>query len=418
MRKTWVGKGARATVISGTSCQGLTLAMGHTFSLLLMLIYYAYCQISGIILAVGRRVGIIMLRLNSSAHGLRAWLAGCHGAWSGLNESLFALAGPSSRGGSHRRSDRSAAAVGGTEAVSTFVRIHAHKGCQSDVEVADVFGVPCFAAAVIDHKPFKTCNRNINHRAGHPGFRRSLRAFTLIELLVVIAIIAILMGILMPALQRARELGKRAVCLNNSKTLVLAWMMYCDEYDGKMPRADATANDGWVLNLSGTKPVDAPRETQLEAIKDGQLFTYVGSVKSYRCPVGKSHEMRTYSCSHAMNGGSFDGGPVLKNMYRIKHPALRIVFLDDFGEDWDAAWAVPWSQPTWWNPIPSRHGAGTVVGFADGHSEWWAWKDPRTVELMAKWEWGLRGDNLGISQDGNPDLVRVQRAIWGNKLGY
>jgi len=54
------------------------------------------------------------------------------------------------------------------------------------------------------------------------------KGFTLIELLVVIAIIAVLMAILMPALYRAREQGKRAVYLNNLKQLSLAWIMYAD----------------------------------------------------------------------------------------------------------------------------------------------------------------------------------------------
>jgi len=249
-------------------------------------------------------------------------------------------------------------------------------------------------------------------RRGNAG-----RAFTLIELLVVIAVIAILMALLLPALNRAREQGKRAVCFNNTKTLALGWMMYCEDCAGNMPQAQAIPENGWVLNPSGATPVDAPRDTQLEAIKGGQLFRYVGNVKVYRCPVAKSYEMRTYSCSHAMNGLSFDGGPILKNIYKVKHPALRIVFLDDFGEDWDAAWAVPWSRPAWWNPIPARHGAGTVVSFADGRAEWWAWKDPRTVELMAAWDWGANSDNLGAVQQGNPDLFRVQKAVWG-ELGY
>jgi prepilin-type N-terminal cleavage/methylation domain-containing protein/prepilin-type processing-associated H-X9-DG protein len=243
------------------------------------------------------------------------------------------------------------------------------------------------------------------------------RAFTLIELLVVIAVVAILMALLLPALNRAREQGKRAACLNNTRTLVLGWTMYCEDYAGNMPQAQAIADNGWVLNPSGSAPVSAPTETQLDAIKGGQLFKYVANAKVYRCPVAKSFEMRTYSCSHAMNGLSFDGGPVTKNMYKIKHPALRLVFLDDFGEDWDAAWAVPWSRPAWWNPIPARHGAGTVVAFADGHAEWWAWKDPRTIELMAKWDWGANGDNLSIVQQGNPDLLLVQKAVWG-ELGY
>ena len=60
------------------------------------------------------------------------------------------------------------------------------------------------------------------------------KAFTLIELLVVIAIIAILMAILMPALNRAREQGKRAACLSNVKQMTLAWILYADDNDGKM----------------------------------------------------------------------------------------------------------------------------------------------------------------------------------------
>jgi len=245
----------------------------------------------------------------------------------------------------------------------------------------------------------------------------SHRGFTLIELLVVIAIIAILMAVLMPALSRAREQGKRMVCMNNTKTLALGWTMYCEEHAGNMPQANADAKTGWITNPFGSKPLDETRENQLEAIRRGQLFKYVQNFKVYRCPVARSSEMRTYSCTHAMNGASFDGGPVLKNMYKIKQPGLRLVFLDDFGEDWDAAWAVPWSRPAWWNPIPARHGAGTTVAFADGHSEWWAWKDQRTVELMAKWDWASRGDNLNLVQEGNPDLMLIQKAAWG-ELGY
>ncbi|MDT8303690.1 MAG: prepilin-type N-terminal cleavage/methylation domain-containing protein, partial [Sedimentisphaerales bacterium] len=58
------------------------------------------------------------------------------------------------------------------------------------------------------------------------------RGFTLIELLVVIAIIAVLMAILMPALSRVREQGKRAVCLSHLKQLGLVWIMYADDNDG------------------------------------------------------------------------------------------------------------------------------------------------------------------------------------------
>ena len=60
------------------------------------------------------------------------------------------------------------------------------------------------------------------------------RGFTLIELLVVIAIIAILMGILMPALNRAREQGQRARCQGNLRQLQMAWIMYADDFDGRI----------------------------------------------------------------------------------------------------------------------------------------------------------------------------------------
>ncbi|MFC1763484.1 hypothetical protein ACFL6U_15575 [Planctomycetota bacterium] len=211
----------------------------------------------------------------------------------------------------------------------------------------------------------------------------------------------------------------------------MAWMLYCDEFNGNMPGAQAfevgTTVDKdkapWIRRPVGYTPVESPIEDQIRALEVGVMFPFVKNSKVYRCPVAKPHEMRSYSVSHAMNGvrdtngRSFDRGPVLKNRYKIKRPAERIVFVDDIGEDWDAAWALPWSHAAWGDGIPARHGSGTVFGMADGRSEWWAWRDSRTIKLMDKWGWTGR-DLSTIRHEGNPDLVRVQRAIWGNKLGY
>jgi len=235
------------------------------------------------------------------------------------------------------------------------------------------------------------------------------KAFTLIELLVVIAVIAVLMAILMPALHRAREQGKRAACLSNLKQLTLAWVMYADDNDGKICAANIGHSDhGWVAPMDVADPI----EGQKQAMRAGMLYPYCSNLKAYRCPTGIRGEMRTYSVVSSMNtnpGGSWKG-KVLKNRNQIRRPSERMVFVDE-GRITNFAFSIVYNEPSWRDLPPLRHGDGTNFSFADGHAEYWKWKDPRTTDL------GRQAAGTDLRQPGNPDMQRVQKAVWG-KLGY
>jgi len=256
------------------------------------------------------------------------------------------------------------------------------------------------------------------------------KGFTLIELLVVIAIIAILLAILMPALHRVREQGKRAVCLSHLRQLGLAWIMYADEnndvlvngaigYSNRnMSWGDHTGEVAWVDRIDTSN-----YEAAEQAIKDGALYPYIKNVDMYKCPTGRRGEALTYSIMFSMNAVNHPPtqgvrGAHIKRRSEITNPApaFRLVFID---EGWMTpdAFAVHYDQEQWWDDPPVRHGDGTTLSFADGHADHWKWKGTDTIKRAREVEVGHQGNWTPQTDAGFRDLYDMQRGCWG-RLGY
>ena len=265
------------------------------------------------------------------------------------------------------------------------------------------------------------------------------RGFTLIELLVVIAIIAVLMAILMPALNRAREQGKRAMCNGNLKQLTLAWIMYADENDGKLVNGAPLGTPGQADAGPGNHPNEipwvgrcyasdygsggqVPQQTQIRAIKAGALWDYVKDVGLYQCPTGTRGEMLTYAAMDGVNGlirtDTNKLGIFLKKITDIQGShALRLVFID---EGWVTpdSFATHYVQEQWWDDPPVRHGDGVTLSFADGHAEHHKWKGIDTIKMGRDRQRGHPGNHYSPTTDeGKMDLHYIQKGCWGG-LGY
>ena len=246
--------------------------------------------------------------------------------------------------------------------------------------------------------------------------RRRWRAFTLIELLVVIAIIAILAALLLPVLSRAKEKAQRTTCINNLKQLNQGWATYINDNQDFMPpnNWDGNVGDG-AGSTVGSWVVGNARETTYTNIQRGVQWSYNPALGIYHCPADPlkaldnvTPRVRSYSLC-AWLGADNPTSPYhpweRQKTSQLTRTSELVTFVceNEYSIE-DGIFGLYPAPSTQWLNLPSnRHGHGCVLGFVDGHVEFWKWRPGAQMQFIARPQEATAGEL--------PDLQRLQKGV-------